>query len=1153
MAKGWLDNYGKQENYNNSKTSVPEGYVGEGYDTTGRDYSPAWGGQFEEGGELIPMAQNGRATAADSLDVYNRSLKIDAYYNNLRKKGWYKKPKITDVSWLTSKDLKEELKRINKETVDTYNDQSKQDSDDSYLTKMYPNKNIKETNLKALAEHKKLTRGTRYAMKDLYPNAIDPVAPTTVVDTRIIPKEVIDYDMRGDSNDISVTPPGGSMTGLYRYDPLSVKPWNMLTDAEKKLRVKKYGTDGVPKSYINASKDKLNKDPKPDKKPNPNKKLNIDPKPKQEVVQPDLPRVEAINLPPMQQLGSMSAPTTSDVVRQPKSYNISRKTYNMKGLNDYYTTDEEGVDYERAMLQKSAADAWNRDILKRYGPQNEYRTPKSAADAAERLKQLRSEFEMTPNYQMGGSVYPVNYVPEAQMGASIPGAVGFSYARTQSPAPSNGPYAKKTMASAQDGAWLNKYDVAQNGEQIENESADEEPQFAPITIEEVVVKKPLTNFGKVRSQISKKNTWEDYAQRYLGNFEKNMGQTINNLPESRKKEYEDYVNKLAFDEYIKKYPKPKGEDRGAYIDRIQAENADSSNFERAYEQNADYNDETDVNKWRKGLIGLGSLVLPKPAMDRMKQSSDYFSKKEKQAMRDNPISTYANDVLGTLDPLSIPVEGIYGNKSFGDIASGQSADVPMSMRILGDPMMVLGEAAPLLGKGLSTAAKALGTEEGLLSNMYKLNPRAFTPNAESYYRKIGDEGYIDALTSGIVRPKQQLNITTPNRGVIDISENFQFKDPYFSKGKPLETYKGKYMIEAKDIPMEERIANTSYIPKNTLETSNPNLTFYEKDWWQGYKPLEVPTNSLSSTKNVFNNIIPPRNILVDEKYMGNNSMLNALDKVKSTALPSKTKLNELREAVDDGELWKYSDINPIEEIERLKKAAKTEADIAYVNALEKQYDKNVRWHDASRNRANPVFLTGQSIEDLVNPALKNPEGDQWFAMQPFKYTAPKGKNLGYIADEADYIHSTKYRLPGNRWDTEAMLRDMGESANESFNSMYKPFNVNMKDIPMNKNGGVTKDDMGYWNPDNWGSPVEIGSTDITMEGVYEPLLGISDTGDTKLMKPGKNYKFKGKKVTEYPMAKNGLRQEQKGLVNLDQLTNFTNYNTKQPGGWLDKY
>ena len=59
MAKGWLDNYGKQENYNNSKTSVPKGYVGEGYNITGRNYSPAWGGQFQDGGELTPQYQMG--------------------------------------------------------------------------------------------------------------------------------------------------------------------------------------------------------------------------------------------------------------------------------------------------------------------------------------------------------------------------------------------------------------------------------------------------------------------------------------------------------------------------------------------------------------------------------------------------------------------------------------------------------------------------------------------------------------------------------------------------------------------------------------------------------------------------------------------------------------------------------------------------------------------------------------------------------------------------------------------------------------------------------------------------------------------------------------------------------------------------------------
>ena len=101
-----------------------------------------------------------------------------------------------------------------------------------------------------------------------------------------------------------------------------------------------------------------------------------------------------------------------------------------------------------------------------------------------------------------------------------------------------------------------------------------------------------------------------------------------------------------------------------------------------------------------------------------------------------------------------------------------------------------------------------------------------------------------------------------------------------------------------------------------------------------------------------------------------------------------------------------------------------------------------------------------------------------------------------------------------------------------------------------RKGGIIKDDRGQW--DHPGEITEIGSNNITMEGVPYPVLGISDTGHTQMMYPGNLYKFKGKKVTEYPIAKNGVNQaDENSLVKLDQLTNFTNYNTKQPGGWLD--
>ncbi len=98
---GWLDNYGEQENYNDYKVSAPEGMVGDGFSNVGRNYSPAWGGQFQEGGE-IPNAQKGKKVKPlyveskndpryrayqDSLSLYNKGIKEEKEYNNFIKKN----------------------------------------------------------------------------------------------------------------------------------------------------------------------------------------------------------------------------------------------------------------------------------------------------------------------------------------------------------------------------------------------------------------------------------------------------------------------------------------------------------------------------------------------------------------------------------------------------------------------------------------------------------------------------------------------------------------------------------------------------------------------------------------------------------------------------------------------------------------------------------------------------------------------------------------------------------------------------------------------------------------------------------------------------------------------------------------------------------
>jgi hypothetical protein len=60
--KNWLDKYDDggpvQPNYNDASVSMSKDFVGDGYSNVGRNYSPAWGGQFQSGGYLSPEQYN---------------------------------------------------------------------------------------------------------------------------------------------------------------------------------------------------------------------------------------------------------------------------------------------------------------------------------------------------------------------------------------------------------------------------------------------------------------------------------------------------------------------------------------------------------------------------------------------------------------------------------------------------------------------------------------------------------------------------------------------------------------------------------------------------------------------------------------------------------------------------------------------------------------------------------------------------------------------------------------------------------------------------------------------------------------------------------------------------------------------------------------
>jgi hypothetical protein len=250
------------------------------------------GEDYEFDGESVteyPVMQKGGSvpTTADSLEVYNNAVAIRNYYDNLQKKGWYDKPKVEDLSSYLNKDFsKEMMDRVKQESLETYRNilskkDGKGDNHFTYFKNVYPNASYDDylkSVSKSLVQTKSGT-GDKYYYKDLYPSVIDPMAPSTLVNLKILPNEKITFTQKGDRNKIEKTPPGGYVTGLYSYNPLSVKPYNMRTPKEREEWNKKYGDPN--QAIVSAPK------PKPTQK-------TTKPQPKVETKKPEPKKEEPV-------------------------------------------------------------------------------------------------------------------------------------------------------------------------------------------------------------------------------------------------------------------------------------------------------------------------------------------------------------------------------------------------------------------------------------------------------------------------------------------------------------------------------------------------------------------------------------------------------------------------------------------------------------------------------------------------------------------------------------------------------------------------------------------------------------------------------------------------------------------------------------------
>ena len=166
------------------------------------------------------------------------------------------------------------------------------------------------------------------------------------------------------------------------------------------------------------------------------------------------------------------------------------------------------------------------------------------------------------------------------------------------------------------------------------------------------------------------------------------------------------------------------------------------------------------------------------------------------------------------------------------------------------------------------------------------------------------------------------------------------------------------------------------------------------------------------------------------------------------------------------------------------------------------------------------------VKSYTLPTPKEPTLPKLYKYDPntptkFSFTYPTG---GYNEQKTMYFPTR------SAWKSYVE----GIKGTEKFKSSQEGVDYGQATGYLQDGGDIPVDPMGYWNPENVGNPVTIPSNIITMEGVDQPLLGISDTGDVQYMEPGEDYEFDGEYVTEYPVAQAGRKVEEQRLAESQQ-------------------
>ena len=710
-----------------------------------------------------------------------------------------------------------------------------------------------------------------------------------------------------------------------------------------------------------------------------------------------------------------------------------------------------------------------------------------------------------------------NSLNKFQMGGSIPGAVGFTYARTQSPAPSNGPYAKKTKASAQKGKNIPKLDVSK----LDLKNLPKSTGYA--WADDIVKKneKGLEKIKEIKTKVDNKKI-ADIKKQY---------------------NVDDATAKKLYD--------------------------NSKNLKQEQAEIRPYTPQSTLSKtWEV-------LTNPMTAFGyaaRNEDLPDNFSRGERNNLDMatdiiNPAAWANYGARGLSDYSNVP-----GQLMEGDFTGAGESTLSGTLNLLG--AIPLGqELKAITPAAIKTLPKAknikdaLGTFRGIPTE--RSLPR-LTPEELKAYRQVQEIGRMRATNKPISEQyRYAINQNLPEEHLQRV----------FGRGrKEIENIlpneaEAQALRDANPIPISERF-NLERAPRAPRPLRTNDLTSISSE----DIARAVQRNRLREMMGRWDDDINRIGGGVDPEAQ--NAVLSYSDDYRDFMegdtsgeyLTPVSKAENFTNRVGDALEQFGGAANRITESQVAKfqnKLGQVISDYPYYEGpvLENVPSLSLSSSGSLKNVSNKVgtqsfsgVRPGDVFTGSLNtshssylPQLKqvfryNEGTPQFFGYKPMNSLGFLS-NFNYSADDiAKYLNTEiddqirRGIVPDN------ILRPY---ATNKYQNVQLP-HYGIKQNPLtHREGGVIKDNRGQWAYP--GEVTEIDSNQITMQGVPYPVLGISNTGDVQMMYPDEEYEYDGESVTEYPMAKNGLRQEQKGLVNLDQLTNFTNYNKPQPGGWLNKY